>query len=149
MDVLKVMCSAEELLPTRAHVGDAGLDIRADADLYTHHAYALTSPVLMPTGVRLDIPEGYVGLMSIRSSLGARGWIVPNAPGIIDAGYRGEIHVPLLYIGDKTKENHISRGDRIAQIVLVPVATPELRIVESFDGTTDREEGGFGSSGKE
>jgi dUTP pyrophosphatase len=129
-------------LPTRAHDGDAGLDL-----------YALEDGVLAPgerasvaTGIAVEIPPGQAGLVLPRSGLAARhGISVVNAPGLIDAGYRGEIRVLLLNT-DRVQPFEITAGSRIAQLVLVRVELPVPLEVEVL-GETERGAGGFGSSG--
>ncbi len=130
------------VLPTRAYPGDAGLDL-----------YALEGGALDPgerasvrTGVAVEIPEGRAGLVLPRSGLAARhGISVVNAPGLIDAGYRGEIRVLLLNT-DRSERFEIAAGDRIAQLVLVAVQTPEVVEVGEL-AASQRGAGGFGSSG--
>ena len=129
-------------LPTRAHDGDAGLDL-----------YALEGAVLapgerasIPTGIAVEIPPGQAGLVLPRSGLAARhGISVVNAPGLIDAGYRGEVRVLLLNT-DREQTFELAAGDRIGQLVLVRVELPELVEVGSLTAS-DRGAGGFGSSG--
>jgi dUTP diphosphatase len=129
-------------LPTRAHDGDAGLDL-----------YALEDGVLGPgarasvaTGIAVEIPPGHAGLVLPRSGLAARhGISVVNAPGLIDSGYRGEVRVLLLNT-DREQPFQIAAGARIAQLVLVQVALTAPLEVEVL-GETDRGAGGFGSSG--
>jgi len=128
--------------PRRAYPGDAGLDL-----------YARYPAVLAPgeraavaTGVAVAIPPGRVGLVTPRSGLAARNGVgVVNSPGLIDAGYRGEIRVVLINHGRKLCE--IARGDRIAQLVIVPCSAPEVELVEHLD-ETERGPDGFGSSGR-
>jgi dUTP pyrophosphatase len=130
------------LLPSRAYEGDAGLDL-----------YALEAGMLGPgermsvrTGVAVEIPGGRAGLVLPRSGLAARhGIALVNAPGLIDAGYRGEIKVLLLNT-DREASFPIERGDRIAQLVLVQVETPEVVEVEEL-ALSERGDGGLGSSG--
>jgi dUTP pyrophosphatase len=130
------------VLPTRAYPGDAGLDLRALDD-------CLLGPgerAGVRTGIAVELPEGHAGLVLPRSGLAARhGIALVNAPGLIDAGYRGEIRVLLLNT-DRETPCSIAAGDRIAQLVLVKVETPE---VVEVDGLTVSERGadGFGSSG--
>jgi dUTP pyrophosphatase len=129
-------------LPARAYPGDAGLDL-----------YALEGTTLEPgarasigTGVAVEIPEGQAGLVLPRSGLAARhGLALVNAPGLIDAGYRGEIRVLLLNT-DRAEPVTIVRGDRIAQLVLVKVETPEVTEAAVLE-VSARGDGGFGSSG--
>jgi dUTP pyrophosphatase len=129
-------------LPTRAHEGDAGLDL-----------YALDDGVLAPgeraavaTGIAVEIPRGQAGLVLPRSGLAARhGISVVNAPGLIDAGYRGEIRVLLLNT-DREHAFEITAGARIAQLVLVRVELPTPLEVQVL-GETVRGAAGFGSSG--
>jgi dUTP pyrophosphatase len=130
------------VLPTRAHPGDAGLDL-----------YALEPGVLEPgqrasvaTGIAVEIPPGQAGLVLPRSGLAARhGISVVNAPGLIDSGYRGELRVLLLNT-DREQRFEIAAGARIAQLVLVSVALPEVMEVDAL-GDSERGGGGFGSSG--
>jgi dUTP pyrophosphatase len=129
-------------LPTRAYGHDAGLDL-----------YALEPVVLDPgarasvrTGVAVEIPEGQAGLVLPRSGLAARhGIALVNAPGLIDAGYRGELQVLLLNT-DRGEPCSLSAGDRIAQLVLVAVETPAVLEVSELSAS-ERGVGGFGSSG--
>lgn len=129
-------------LPTRAYPGDAGLDL-----------HALEAAVLWPgeratlgTGIAVEIPDGQAGLVLPRSGLAARhGIALVNAPGLIDAGYRGEIRVLLLNT-DREAEVTIAAGDRIAQLVLVRVQAPDVVEVPDL-ALSERGPGGFGSSG--
>jgi dUTP pyrophosphatase len=129
-------------LPSRAYPGDAGLDL-----------YALEESVLEPggrasvgTGIAVEIPDGQAGLVLPRSGLAARhGIALVNAPGLIDAGYRGEIRVLLLNT-DRDEPFTVQRGERIAQLVLVRIETPEVVEVREL-ALSDRGAGGFGSSG--
>jgi dUTP pyrophosphatase len=133
---------ARARLPTRAHPGDAGLDL-----------YAVEPAVLgagerasIPTGIAVEIPPGHAGLVLPRSGLAARhGISVVNAPGLIDADYRGEVRVLLLNT-DREQAFELAVGDRIAQLVIVAVAIAEVDEVPSLTDTV-RGAGGFGSSG--
>jgi dUTP pyrophosphatase len=99
------------------------------------------------TGVALEIPDGWAGLVLPRSGLAARhGIALVNAPGLIDPGYRGEVRVLLLNT-DREEPFDIQPGDRIAQLMLVRFAAPELEPTESLEAST-RGEGGFGSTGR-
>jgi dUTP pyrophosphatase len=129
-------------LPSYAHDGDAGLDLRAAADM----TLAPFERALVPTGVAVAIPEGHAGFVLPRSGLAARsGLSLVNAPGLIDSHYRGEIKVIAINL-DPSTPIEIHRGDRIAQLVIQPVARVEVREVDALDATV-RGEGGFGSTG--
>jgi dUTP pyrophosphatase len=99
----------------------------------------------VPTGLRMAIPEGYEGQVRARSSLGRRGLMLPNAPGTIDADYRGEVLVLLINAGDETVT--LAHGERIAQLVVAPVARARFELADTLDETA-RGEGGFGSTGR-
>jgi dUTP pyrophosphatase len=129
-------------LPTYAREGDAGLDLLAAA--------TVTLPPggreLVPTGLRLAIPEGYAGLVLPRSGLAMhKGVTVLNSPGLIDSGYRGELKVLLINHGALAVG--IERGERIAQLVIQPVARASLVDRERLPDSA-RGEGGFGSTGR-
>ena len=130
-------------LPDYAHAGDAGLD------LYAREAATLTASGgrgLMPTGISIAIPVGWCGLVMPRSGLALKHGIgIVNAPGLIDAAYRGEIKVVLINT-DPSTDYHISRGDRVAQLVIQRVEHVEWNVVGVLDGV-DRG-GGFGHSGR-
>ncbi|CAN3128520.1 dUTP diphosphatase [Mycobacterium sp. smrl_JER01] len=134
-------------LPTRAHEGDAGVDLYSaqDVELAPGHR------ALVGTGIAVAIPHGMVGLIHPRSGLAARvGLSIVNSPGTIDAGYRGEIKVSLIN-HDPESPIVVRRGERIAQLVVQRVELPELVEVTSFDeaglADTTRGDGGHGSSG--
>jgi dUTP pyrophosphatase len=130
------------LLPARAYPGDAGLDLHAlePAELGPGERASVR------TGIAVEIPDGQAGLVLPRSGLAARhGVALVNAPGLIDAGYRGEVRV-LLVNTDRSAPVSISAGDRIAQLVLVRVETPDVVEVDAL-ATSERGAGGFGSSG--
>ncbi|OAN39818.1 dUTP diphosphatase [Mycolicibacterium iranicum] len=134
-------------LPSRAHDGDAGVDLFSAQDVELEPG----ARALVPTGVAVAIPLGMVGLIHPRSGLAARvGLSIVNSPGTIDAGYRGEIKVSLINL-DPAVPISIARGDRIAQLVVQRVELPELVEVTSFDeaglADTTRGDGGHGSSG--
>ncbi|MEV6843975.1 dUTP diphosphatase [Actinoplanes sp. NPDC051411] len=129
-------------LPSYAHPGDAGADLVAaeDTELLPGARAAVR------TGVALAIPDGYVGLVHPRSGLAARlGVTVLNAPGTVDAGYRGEILV-ILVNHDRVNTVKISRGDRIAQLVVQRVERAVFQVVDELDDTV-RGAGGHGSTG--
>jgi dUTP pyrophosphatase len=133
----------EARLPSRAHVGDAGLDLYA-AEAATIDPGERTT---VATGIAVEVPPGYAGLVLPRSGLAARhGIALVNAPGLIDSGYRGEIKILLLNT-DRTDAFEISPGDRIAQLVVSPIADAvPVEITEL--ASSARGTGGFGSSGR-
>jgi dUTP diphosphatase len=135
--------AAEARLPSRAHEGDAGLDLHA-AEAATIEPGDRAS---VRTGVAVEIPAGHAGLVLPRSGLSARhGIALVNSPGLIDSGYRGEIRVLLLNT-DRQRAFEIEPGDRIAQFVLIPFADARPIEVPELAGTV-RGQDGFGSSGR-
>jgi dUTP diphosphatase len=130
-------------LPAPAHPGDAGLDLAANAEVTLEPG----ARAMVGTGLAVAIPEGHLGLVLPRSGLASRhGVTLANAPGLIDAGYRGEVVVSLVNL-DRAEPYTIGRGDRIAQLVVVGFAPAEVVEAEELPGTA-RGEGGFGSSGR-
>ena len=134
-------------MPSRAHEGDAGVDLFSAVDV----ELAPGRRALVSTGIAVAIPHGMVGLVHPRSGLAARvGLSIVNSPGTIDAGYRGEIKVALINL-DPEKPIVVNRGDRIAQLLVQRVELPDLVEVTSFDeaglADTTRGDGGHGSSG--
>ena len=130
-------------LPTYAHPGDAGLDLLSseDIDLKPGDRAAVS------TGIAVAIPEGYAGFVHPRSGRALKeGLSVANAPGTIDSGYRGEVKVILVNL-DPTDPIHISRGDKIAQLVIQKVETARLIEVNELPDSA-RGAGGFGSTGR-
>lgn len=129
-------------VPSYAHPSDAGADLHARES-------AVLQPgerALIRTGLAIALPHGYVGLVHPRSGLAAKyGITVVNAPGTVDAGYRGEIMVTLLNT-DNTNAFEVKRGDRIAQLVIQKVELAQFEQVQSLDDTA-RGTGGFGSTG--
>jgi len=125
------------------HFGDAGADLVASES----HTIAPHERVIVGTGLAMAIPHGFAGMVLPRSGLATRSGItVANAPGLIDSGYRGELRIGL--INHSEEPFAIAPGDRIAQLVIVAVASPEFVEVEMLD-ETDRGSGGFGSTGVE
>lgn len=130
-------------IPTYGHPGDAGADLCANASVTVKPFERVT----VPTGIAIAIPLGYVGLVHPRSGLSSkRGLTVVNAPGTIDAGYRGEIKVALVNL-DPHEEVEIAKGDRIAQLLIQKVEHAHFDVVETLD-ETQRGDAGFGSTGK-
>jgi dUTP pyrophosphatase len=132
----------DAVLPSRAHSGDAGFDLSACEEV----TIGVGERATVGTGLAIEIPDGHTGLVAPRSGLALRhGLSMVNAPGVIDAGYRGEVRMILLNT-DREHAFTVERGMRIAQLVVVPIAAVE--VIETREVTaTDRGEGGFGSSG--
>lgn len=142
MDLRFKRLDPEAVLPEHAHPGDAGLDLRSAIDVEV----APGARVPVPTGLAVAIPEGHAGLVLPRSGLASKhGLTMANAPGLIDAGYRGEIICAVVNL-DREHAVRIGRGDRIAQLVIVAVPDIAPRFVDELPATT-RGEGGFGSTG--
>ena len=138
LKILKI--DSEAIIPTYANHDDAGLDL-----------YSAENFVLKPgerraieTGVKMEIPEGYVGLVWDKSGLAVNDGIKTMA-GVIDSGYRGEIKIVLINLGEKNFE--IKKGQKIAQMLIQKIEHPEIEIVE-FLSESGRGESGFGSTGK-
>ena len=130
-------------LPSRAHAGDAGLDLYAceDAHLGPGERWSVG------TGIAIEVPEGHAGLVLPRSGLAREhGIALVNAPGLIDSGYRGEVRVLLLNT-DPAEVFKVEVGDRIAQLMISPVALAEPVEAEALSESA-RDDGGFGSSGR-
>ena len=129
-------------LPSYAHPGDAGLDLASAEDRVLRPG----ERGAISTGLAIAVPDGWVGLVHPRSGLSLRdGVTVVNAPGTVDSGYRGELKVLLVNLGDRPVE--IARGERVAQLVLQRVGRAMVEEVDELDDTT-RGEGGFGSTGR-
>lgn len=137
MDAIKVMLD-EGAKITRAHKHDAGMDLysREDAVLFRHGSHDFD------TGVHIEIPEGYVGFLKSKSGLNKDFGV--QSTGVIDSGYTGSIHVMLYNHGSSMV--HIKKGQKISQLVILPIVTPEVELVDSLEAT-ERGDGGFGSSG--
>lgn len=129
-------------LPAYAHPGDAGADLTTRVDLRLEPG----ERALVPTGIGVAIPEGYVGLVHPRSGLAARhGLSIVNAPGTVDSGYRGEIQVALVNL-DPREPLELRRGDRIAQLLVQQVERARFVEVDELPGSA-RGSGGHGSTG--
>ena len=143
VDIPIVRLDPDLPLPAYAHPGDAGLDLRARIDTTVP---AAGGRVLVPTGVAIAIPEGHAGWVLPRSGLALEhGIALVNAPGLIDAAYRGELKV-ILVNTDPHRDFVVHRGDRIAQLVIQRFATVQWAEVDSLEG--DDRGGGFGHSGR-
>ncbi|MFM6973605.1 MAG: dUTP diphosphatase [Agromyces sp.] len=140
-DSVEVLISAD-YLPQYAHPGDAGADLISTETL----TLAPGERATVGTGVSIALPDGYVCFVVPRSGLAFKhGITIVNAPGTVDAGYRGEIKVSLLNT-DAEQSFSINAGDRIAQMIVMPVSRARFVPVETLPGS-DRGEGGFGSTG--
>ncbi|KHL17249.1 dUTP pyrophosphatase [Mumia flava] len=129
-------------LPAYAHPHDAGADLCTTVDV----RLAPGERAVVPTGIAIALPPGYVGLVHPRSGLAARcGLSIVNAPGTVDAGYRGEVKVCLVNL-DPSEPVVLSRGDRIAQLVVQQVEQAEFRKVDALPDSA-RGTGGYGSTG--
>jgi len=129
-------------VPTYAHPGDAGADLVAAEDV----ELAPGERAVVPTGVAIALPEGYAAFVHPRSGLAAKhGLSLVNAPGTIDAGYRGEIKVIVVNL-DRDRRITLQRGDRLAQLVVQRVERASFEVVEELPDSV-RSEGGFGSTG--
>ncbi|MDQ0094448.1 dUTP diphosphatase [Paeniglutamicibacter psychrophenolicus] len=142
VDIALKMLDPDLPVPSYAHEGDAGADLCAREDVTLEPGQR----ALVPTGVSLALPLGFVGLIHPRSGLATKhGLTVVNAPGTVDAGYRGELKVTLLNT-DATTPIVLKRGDRIAQLVVQRVERARFIQVQELDDTA-RGAGGFGSTG--
>lgn len=136
---MKIMLDEGAKMPTRAHPWDAGLDLYAMEDGYIRCNQSRT----FDTGTHIEIPEGYVGLVKSKSGLMVNHGIITD--GTIDAHYTGPIKVCLFNHGGSKYE--VKKGDKIAQLVILPCVMPHLELVDSLE-ETDRGDNGFGSTGR-
>jgi dUTP pyrophosphatase len=142
VDVLVTLLDEGVPAPSYAHPGDAGADLVTTVDV----ELAPGERSLVPTGIAIALPEGYAAFVHPRSGLAAKhGVTVVNAPGTIDAGYRGEVKV-ILANTDPRETVRLQRGDRVAQLVVQKVEHARFLVARSLPGS-HRGEGGFGSSG--
>jgi dUTP pyrophosphatase len=136
---LPCLVEDKQFLPLRANLTDAGADLKSTETFEIYPG----EQKLVGTGVSVKIPEGYAGFVFNRSSQGKMGITIPHSVGVIDADYRGEIKIILKNISEDPYK--IQRGDRIAQLVIMPVLLPEFTDIWN---DTERGTGGFGSTGK-
>ncbi len=129
--------------PTYANGNAAGLDLRISTDERVE--IKPLGHYLVHTGVHVEIPHGYFGLIAIRSGLGMKGLTLSNSIGVIDEDYRGEIRIPLFNHGEEAMV--LEDGERVAQMILIPYVQAELNFVDELQDT-DRGNDGFGSSGR-
>ncbi|MCA0379828.1 MAG: dUTP diphosphatase [Actinobacteria bacterium] len=142
-DVIEVPIVGEDAqIPSYAQPGDAGADLRSTESLVLEPG----ERALVGTGLRFALPEGYAAFVVPRSGLAVKhGISIVNSPGTIDAGYRGEIKVPLINL-DPREAFEIAPGDRIAQLIVMPVSRAVFTPVQDLESSA-RGEGGFGSTG--
>lgn len=136
---MKIKLDPGAFMPERAHENDAGYDLRSPV---TGRLYA-GEAVVVDTGVHVEIPAGYVGMLKSKSGLNVKHDIVGE--GVIDSGYTGSIRVKLYNHGAESYV--IEQGDKISQLVILPIITPELELVAHLD-ETERGDNGFGSTGR-
>lgn len=151
---MKVMLGPGAIMPTRAHETDAGLDLYSPYEFILKQSTGRDFVTLdgfpvkagcrtVDTGVHVEIPVGYVGMIKSKSGLNVKHGIISE--GVIDSGYTGSICVKLYNLGES--DVYIGKGQKISQLVLLPIITPEPELVDSLD-ETERGDGGFGSTGK-
>ncbi len=139
--IVNITVESPDLIPFKKHQTDAGFDLRSKeefVDIYPGEHKQIG------TGVRIEIPEGYYGMIVPRSGLGSQGFALRNTVGIIDSDYRGEIMLMVTNYGKSPLK--INKNDRIAQLLLIPVLLPTLNIVHQLN-ETERNDGGFGHTG--
>lgn len=136
---MKIMLDKRAIMPTRAHEDDAGLDIYTPDMLIIKPHKAVT----VDTGIHVEIPRGYVGFLKSKSGLNVKRNLIGE--GVIDSGYTGSIVVKLYNLGEDIVL--INEGEKIIQLVLLPIITPELEVVDKLE-ETERGTGGFGSTGR-
>ena len=149
---MKIKLSGNGILPTRAHEWDAGLDLYTPEDVFVNRSERRgetcegvdIGSATIDTLVHVEIPKGYVGFIKSKSGLAVKHGITA-AGGVIDSGYTGSVVVKLFNHTSKSYE--FKAGEKIAQLVLLPILTPDLELVDELDDT-DRGSNGFGSSGK-
>lgn len=136
---MKIVLDEGAYVPTRAHELDAGYDLKTPHRFVLHHH----DSAVIDTGVHVEIPKGYVGFLKSKSGLNVKHDIIGE--GTIDAGYTGSIRVKLYNLG--YMDYVFAKGDKIIQLVILPIYTPKLEVVNRLE-KTERGEGGFGSTGR-
>lgn len=146
---MKIVLDEGAKMPTRGHATDAGLDLYAREDFTVPGCtapglgFASVGCAVHDTGVHAEIPEGYVGFLKSKSGLNVRSGL--TGEGVIDAGYTGSIVVKMY--NHTENAYHFRKGEKVIQLVLLPIITPDLELVESLE-ETERGTGGFGSTGR-
>lgn len=137
---MKIILDEGAKMPTRAHADDAGLDLysRENRVIYPH------SSATFDTGVHVEIPRGYAGMIKSKSGLNVKYGL--TSEGVLDCGYTGSIRVKLY--NHSSEAYTVAAGDKISQLVIMPIIAPELELVKDFGTETERGDNGFGSTGK-
>lgn len=137
---MKIILDDGAKMPTRAHADDAGLDLysRENMVIYPH------SSATFDTGVHVEIPRGYVGMIKSKSGLNVKYGL--TSEGVLDCGYTGSIRVKLY--NHSSEAYTVAAGDKISQLVIMPIIAPELELVKVFGTETERGDNGFGSTGR-
>jgi dUTP pyrophosphatase len=138
---LNVMLDDGAFMPEKAHDADAGFDLRTPVDFWMGQG----SEILIDTGVHVEIPKGYVGFLKSKSGLNVNYGITSD--GVIDSGYTGSIKAKLYRSAAPRKEKAFEAGDKITQLVILPIPDIEMVLVDEFH-ETERGNNGFGSSGR-
>lgn len=142
---MKVVLDPGAIMPTRAHPDDAGLDIYSPVDKMIFGCWDrhYENSISIDTGVHIEIPKGYVGFLKSKSGLNVKHGI--TSEGVIDSGYTGSIVVKLY--NNSNRDYEVKKGQKISQLVILPIITPELELVDTLE-ETERGNGGFGSTGE-
>ena len=137
---MKIILDEGAKMPTRAHADDAGLDLysRENRVIYPH------SSATFDIGVHVEIPRGYVGMIKSKSGLNVKYGL--TSEGVLDCGYTGSIRVKLY--NHSSDAYTVAAGDKISQLVIMPIIAPELELVKDFGTETERGDNGFGSTGR-
>lgn len=137
---MKIILDEGAKMPTRAHADDAGLDLysRENRVIFPH------SSATFDTGVHVEIPRGYVGMIKSKSGLNVKYGL--TSEGVLDCGYTGSIRVKLY--NHSSEAYTVAAGDKISQLVVMPIIAPELELVNDFGTETERGDNGFGSTGR-
>lgn len=138
---IRVVLDEGAYAPESAHDADAGYDLRTPKDVTIHPG----SHVIIDTGVHIEIPKGYVGFLKSKSGLNVRDHL--TGEGVIDSGYTGSVKVKLYHNDPDGFIKHFKKKDKIIQIVLLPIFKPDIKVVDKLE-TTERGDGGFGSTGR-